>query len=136
MKQYKSGFLVLIGLAFATLLAVINFKGLNKPQVADPAVSIADQLPVETNAANQQMAVETQPVPTLPQSLPDEVERAEIQGLTIQEIAPTDKGPQSGALSFIAFSSLRENLDLQGYQINWRAYRQYRRSLAQSPQNS
>lgn len=136
MKQYKSGLLVLIGLAFATLLAVINFKGLTKPQAADPVVSITDQMPIETNTANQQMAVETQPAPALPQSLPDEVERAEIQGLTIQEIAPADKGSQSGALSFIAFSSLRENLDVQGYQINWRSYREYRRSLAQSPQHS
>ncbi len=127
MKQYKSGFLVLIGLAFATLLAVINFKGLTKPQAADPAVSIADQLPVETNTASQQMAVEIQLVTAQPAPLLQPVTPAEIQSLQAPQIDPEN---QSQALSFIKFLALPENYDIQGYQSDWQAYRQYRRTLA------
>ena len=139
MKQYKRSLLVFIGLAFATLLAVINYKGQTKTQMMDPAVSIADQMPAapaEGSTASQQMAVETQPVGPVPSHvLPQQVDLSQVEGLTMQEMTLADTASQNRPLSFIGFLSLAENYDIQGHQIDWRAYREYRRTFARSLQN-
>ena len=137
MKQYKRSFLVFIGLAFATLLAVINYKGQMRPQMMDPAVSLADQIPAslpETSTANQQMAIETQPIapaqiqPLPPRIIPVQTQKAQTPAW------PAERREAPHVMSFIEFLSLSENYKFQGYQSDWQAYRAYRKTVAKSPQ--
>jgi len=135
--------LVIIGVLFAAFLAFLNLKQEKKEQKKEitPIVEAAAkmQLPVvplpmlvpEANpSAHQQIGVEVMPKAI---STP-------VQAITsTQGLAPTDKealtsGDLTRTLSFISYCNLRENLDFGSYEIDWRTYRDYRRSVAKSPE--
>jgi len=120
MKQYKTGMLILVGLAFAGMLGVkryLDTRPAPEPPAANPAM-------------NQQMAVETAPAPfsaPRPQAAASRIPQTPV---------PSDRGSGRQALSYIQFLALPENYPILSQEISWREYREYRRNLRQAPETA
>ncbi len=131
MKQYKISILLIVGLVFVTLLGVKRFLlPNNAPDGGTSATKAVDSLAkLHETAANQQMAVETLPVPAQPAvSAPGTLP----QQAAIEPAPQSDTDDRSQVLSYIEFLSLTENYSIQNGEISWREYRAYRRAGARA----
>ena len=127
MNSRKVGVLVLVGLAFASVLWFLKPAPESKP---------LPSLPEKNTSVNQQMAIETMPLPQptpAPQAAIEPVE-AIAPTQEVQPVAQIAQPEQPHILSFIQFVGLPENSYFHSDQIDWRRYREYRRAFAQSPQ--
>ena len=126
MKQYKRTFLVLIGLAFATLLGFLNFNNRTKLSSKEPAVLA----PVTIGSNLQQMAIETVPAAPMQANAPSE------EVFPRGQMIEAEPENSSELLSYVEFLSLPGGSPPQSAQISWREYLEYRRAFAKSPQAS
>jgi 4-amino-4-deoxy-L-arabinose transferase-like glycosyltransferase len=133
MKQQRIFLLVLVGVSIATVLwmrdSFLN-KGTSDIQTAS--------LPAQSSV-NQQFAVETAPLapPAQPAAAPASAPLPETNQAAVTEQASTSPAPAEtvlpeNLLSYIQFVSLIDNYNVQGGEISWRAYRQYRSSKTKS----
>ena len=120
MKQYKISLLVLVGLAFAGMIGVKRY--LDTRPVPPPA---------SNPPVNQQMAVESIPVPAAtPQAELRPQTAVPAERTPAAEISDAETGRE--VLSYIQFLALPENYPVLSQEISWRKYRTYRRGLARS----
>lgn len=133
MKQFKTGLFVVVGLAFASLLAFMNLRQPGKTAAVPESALMG--LPEQAAEVNQQLAVEVQPLPAIPAPIETPAPVTALPLEPLPALPTSEDYDLSGAQSFIAFSTLRENLDFQAFpEANWRSYREYRRSIAKTPE--
>jgi hypothetical protein len=143
MRQYKIGLLVVLVLAFATLLWMMNIMNPTKSSKGE-SVAVIERVspPPPVMAAGmpaRQTVVETAPLPLMAVKGPEEI--AISQPLHLSSSAPNPakavtaaSEPHDNVLPFIKFLSLPENYSIQGHEVAWREYREYRRHFARFPQ--
>ena len=126
-RKRRTGLLVVIGLIVASAMWVLNPFGSPEP-IQEAA------LPEANESVNQQMAIETAPLPVqapapIEAPLPAEpVAIAPVQAEVVQ--APVELPEPIRVQPYIRFYSSTENYDYQNNEISWRKYREYRRQFA------
>ena len=124
MKQYKVSILLVVFLAFVAILGFKRMFEQTKTPANDsgPLKAAPFAVPPQPSTLAKQMAIEVVPAAPAAPAIP-------LQTPLLTQTPPAGL-EKVRVLSYIEFMSLPNNYAFQSYGIDWREYREYRRTFA------